>query len=130
MSQNANRFLVLDPLDIVKLQGVCQRFLSIARDDALWRMQCFENSSFLQNLRRRRDFAGDLDRNIRESLQRVRANDGEPHVDTPSRNVVPTSQIEANKLRAKTNEKIRIMANWDPGYESEKVDYYSEYIQR
>jgi hypothetical protein len=32
--------------------------------------------------------------------------------------------------RAKSNEKIRILANWDPSYPGETVDWYSEYIHR
>jgi hypothetical protein len=37
---------------------------------------------------------------------------------------------EARDLKAKSNEKIRIMANWDPSYSNEKVHWYDEYIAR
>lgn len=37
---------------------------------------------------------------------------------------------EARDLKAKSNEKIRIMANWDPSYPDEKVRWYDEYIVR
>jgi hypothetical protein len=30
----------------------------------------------------------------------------------------------------KANERIRILANWDPTYPNEKVDWYSEFIHR
>ena len=37
---------------------------------------------------------------------------------------------EARDLKARSNERIRIMANWDPSYPSEKVQWYDEYIAR
>jgi hypothetical protein len=37
---------------------------------------------------------------------------------------------EARDFKEKSNEKIRIMANWDPSYPSEKVNWYDEYIAR
>lgn len=39
-------------------------------------------------------------------------------------------QAEARHLKACSNERIRILANWDPSYHDEKVDWYSEYIAR
>lgn len=37
---------------------------------------------------------------------------------------------EARDLKARSNEKIRVMANWDPSYPGEKVQWYDEYIAR
>lgn len=39
------------------------------------------------------------------------------------------SPAAALPLRA-SEERIRIMANWDPSYKTEKVDWYTEYIHR
>jgi hypothetical protein len=36
----------------------------------------------------------------------------------------------AQKFKSKSKERIRILANWDPTYLDEKVDWYSEYIHR
>jgi hypothetical protein len=36
----------------------------------------------------------------------------------------------AQNYKSKANERIRILANWDPTYPDEKVDWYSEYIHR
>jgi hypothetical protein len=33
-------------------------------------------------------------------------------------------------IKYKTNERTRILANWDPSYLDEKVDWYSEFIHR
>lgn len=37
---------------------------------------------------------------------------------------------EARDFKARSNENIRILANWDPSYPTEKVDWYSEFIAR
>lgn len=37
---------------------------------------------------------------------------------------------EARDIKARSIERIRILANWDPSYPDEKVDWYSEYIAR
>jgi hypothetical protein len=37
---------------------------------------------------------------------------------------------DAVDVRAKINERTRILANWDPSYPGEKVDWYSEFIHR
>jgi len=37
---------------------------------------------------------------------------------------------EARDLKARSSERIRIMANWDPSYPTEKVNWYDEYIAR
>jgi len=36
----------------------------------------------------------------------------------------------AQNIKTKANERIRILANWDPTYPDEKVDWYSEFIHR
>jgi WD40 repeat protein len=36
----------------------------------------------------------------------------------------------AQDFKAKANERIRILANWDPIFPDEKVDWYSEFIHR
>jgi hypothetical protein len=45
-----------------------------------------------------------------------------------SRNSIPID--DSRDLQARANEKIRIMANWDPSYPGEKVSWYEEYIHR
>lgn len=118
---------VLEPRDIVTLQHVSKRFLELGRDDTLWREQCFNTSSFLTNLRRRQQLI------TSESTQEPRFRDlaralanGNGLGD--SRLIKPRE--EARDLKARFNEKIRIMANWDPSYPEEKVEWYDEYIAR
>lgn len=49
-------------------------------------------------------------------------------LDGQSRN----GEFNANKQgsKAKSNEKVRILANWDPSYPDESVSWYEEYIHR
>ncbi|EKD18416.1 F-box domain-containing protein [Drepanopeziza brunnea f. sp. 'multigermtubi' MB_m1] len=117
----------LDALDIVTLQHVNQRFLSLGRDDALWREQCFNRSYFLTSLRRRRELLTSYEPQelqFRDLALALASGNGLGD----SRLVEP--QGEARDLKARSNERIRILANWDPSYPNEKIDWYSEYIAR
>lgn len=108
----------LEPRETTSLQTTCKDLLAICRDNKLWRARCFEESTFLHNLRRR------------EVLLR-RWNDYQPDAsenDSLTRAVPTSSACELAESR--TNERKRIMANWDPSYEGENVNWYEEYIQR
>jgi hypothetical protein len=118
---------VLEPRDIVTLQHVSKRFLELGRDDTLWREQCFNASSFLSNLRRRQQLI------TSESTQEPRFRDLARAL--ANGNGLGDSRLikareEARDLKARSNEKIRVMANWDPSYPGEKVQWYDEYIAR
>ncbi|RDW87674.1 hypothetical protein BP5796_03368 [Coleophoma crateriformis] len=119
--------LFLCPHDVVNLQLVSKRFLSIGRDDKLWREQCFLNSSFIESLRKRQEVLTSLtsEESTFRDLARALATGngaGTSRLDRP--------RAEARDLKAQANEKIRIMANWDPSYPSETVRWYDEYIAR
>ncbi|KAG0652005.1 hypothetical protein D0Z07_0925 [Hyphodiscus hymeniophilus] len=117
----------LEPLEIVTLQYVSRRFLTLGRDDTLWRERCFTESKFLDSLRRRRELLATepVQEPRFRDLARALAN-GNGLGD--SRLLQPRK--EARDLKEKSNEKIRIMANWDPSYPNEKVQWYDEYIAR
>ncbi|KAH6711523.1 hypothetical protein BKA61DRAFT_92440 [Leptodontidium sp. MPI-SDFR-AT-0119] len=118
---------LLEASDVVTLQHVNRRFLSLGRDDTLWREQCFKNSSFLSNLRRRRELISsddEQDPRFRDLARALATGNGLGD----SRLAQPRE--EARDLKAQSNERIRILANWDPSYPKEKVDWYDEYIAR
>lgn len=119
--------IVLEPLDIARLQHVSKRFLTLGRDEALWREQCFNKSSFTERLRRRQALlAYEPTQEPRfRNLARALAN-GNGHGDP--RLIQPRE--EARDAKEQSNERIRIMANWDPSYPGEKVRWYDEYIAR
>ncbi|KAF3764505.1 hypothetical protein M406DRAFT_340097 [Cryphonectria parasitica EP155] len=104
----------LEPSETTNLQLACKKLLSICRDNTFWRSICFEESTFLQNLRRRQQLLG------HESSFEVINN-------TAAGSTVSHAHNLTN-LRIK--ERKRILANWDPSYEGENVNWYDEYIQR
>ncbi|KAL2063329.1 hypothetical protein VTL71DRAFT_5134 [Oculimacula yallundae] len=118
---------LLEAPDIVTLQHINKRFLTLGRDDSLWREQCFQNSSFLSNLRRRRQLISsdeEQDPRFRDLARALATGNGLGD----SRLAQPRE--EARDLKAQSNERIRILANWDPSYPREKVNWYDEYIAR
>lgn len=119
---------VLEPADIVSLQHVSKKFLALGRDDTLWREKCFTESLFLENLHHRRELIADntdqQDPRYRDLARALAYGNGLGE----SRLAQPRQ--EARDLKAKSNEKIRIMANWDPSYPGEKLNWYDEYIAR
>lgn len=121
--------LVFEPSEITTLQLVCHRFLDIGRDDNLWRNECFENSKFLENLRRRNRTKLIPPAPVGEprfiDLQQALAEDQHGK---PSKKARRSYDRRDAEHRAK--EKMRVMANWDPSYLSEKVDWYAEFIHR
>jgi len=125
-SMRLNKCLVLPPFEIVNLQYVSKKLLQLCRDDALWREESFQASSFLEKIRRRRELITETTEDLRfTDLARALAqNNGQQH----SRLLQP--QEEARNFKAQSNEKIRLRANWDPSFPNEKVNWYDEYIAR
>jgi len=106
---------------------VSRRFLDSARDDTLWREQCFLGSSFLTNLRRRQDIItsqSEQETQFRDLARALAIGNGLGD----SRLAQP--QGEDRDFKARSNERIRILANWDPSYPNEKIHWYDEYIAR
>ncbi|KAA8574964.1 hypothetical protein EYC84_004193 [Monilinia fructicola] len=117
----------LEPADIVKLQFVSKRYLELARDDTLWREQCFTHSSFLDKLRRRQELIStesEDDSGMRDLAIALATNNG------TGDSRLHRARHEARDPKARLNERIRILANWDPSYPTENVKWYDEYIAR
>ncbi|TQS35775.1 hypothetical protein Golomagni_03794 [Golovinomyces magnicellulatus] len=103
----------LDPVDIVALQYVNHYLYILARDNNLWRLQCFAHSNYMTNLERREALQTSLCTS--SSAQHV----SESQDDSKNPHIIRNSQ-----------ERIRLLANWDPSFQSEKVDWYREFIER
>ncbi|QSZ37546.1 hypothetical protein DSL72_008644 [Monilinia vaccinii-corymbosi] len=117
----------LEPSDIVKLQFVSKRCLELGRDDTLWRELCFTHSSFLAKLRRRQEtLSTDTEgaSGMRDLAIALAASNG------TGDSRLHKAHHEARDSKAKSNERIRILANWDPSYPTENVKWYDEYIAR
>lgn len=122
---------VLEPADLASLQLVSRTFRTLARDNSLWRLRCFEDSTFLRILNHRRSLGiepapapnGPVEYNHAVDLTRQRARSAP----SPGRLGTPT---KGGSVAAGDRERARIMANWDPCFPSEPVCWYDEYIQR
>lgn len=148
--------IVLEPLELTTLQLVSRGFYNIARDNSFWRARCLEQSSFLEALARRRQSFGLPFRGPPQPAGPAQTNgaaggsqvtgtgpglgtaqgpassgDGSnrererlPYANTTT----PLSVLSTSETRER--ERVRIMANWDPSFPSERVSWYEEYIQR
>ncbi|KAL8890637.1 MAG: hypothetical protein Q9215_002218 [Flavoplaca cf. flavocitrina] len=116
----------LDAFDIVKLHLVSKSVRKITRDAELWKRLCFEDSNSAAN-RKRRDLQFIAPSMFQEPARvfelqrRARALSGLGS----DRNEESTSSV-----KKKPSERTRAIADWDPSYTTEKVDWYEEYIAR
>ena len=112
---------------MVVLLQVSKRFHIIAHDQKLWKDTCFECSTF-ERLRRERELRSTL-----RSLGAVGV-DGFPSYLSSSRAVDAIqddhSDIHRHYQAALSKDRSRAIANWDPGYPTEVIDYYQEYVHR
>lgn len=151
---------VLEPLEIPPLQLVSRGFHNLARDDGFWRARCLQESSFLENLDRRRRLFGPPNRDTLQAAQvfpirngSVGTNGGAGSTngfggsnaildgrsagdddDDGDEGWAYTNGTLASSVYSaadsRERERVRIMANWDPCFPSERVSWYDEYIQR
>ncbi|KAM0260789.1 hypothetical protein ACHAQJ_002555 [Trichoderma viride] len=125
----------LDPFHITRLQLVSRKLQKLCLDDELWKRRCFEESSWYQRLKSRRrlvspsesedeprdgtallnpEVSGDTNADDKENTN------GEKSSDEPAQ----------RRQRSPRWQELQDMANWDPTFSSERVSWYSEYIQR
>ncbi|KAJ9152136.1 F-box only protein 31-B [Pleurostoma richardsiae] len=116
----------LEPIDITKLQLVSRLFRSIARDDGFWRARCLEESSFLENLNYRRQLLAPVHTIQNETIWQATFSMNGNGVDGGTLGTV----LKTRPADLRERERVRVLANWDPSYSSEKVNWYEEYIQR
>ncbi|KAK0252334.1 hypothetical protein B0A54_14134 [Friedmanniomyces endolithicus] len=117
--------------DIVHLQAVSSRYLALGRDNALWKTECFEDSR-AESLRRRDMLLGMQDARIAELRNAVTALPG------PDLTAWDVSQLRGSSQPRASNDpaaeariqRARALANWEPGYPDERLDYYDEYVHR
>ncbi|KFY13390.1 hypothetical protein V492_03306 [Pseudogymnoascus sp. VKM F-4246] len=122
-------FSFLTPQEIATTQLVSRQFLRIGRDNNLWRDECFEISRFLVNLRRR-----NREKPTAATSTSKPHFEGQPGDATEGqlgdRSVTLVARHDWHSSNQRAAERIRMMANWDPSYQAEKIDWYTEYIHR
>ena len=122
----------LDISSIIHLQSLSTRYLSLARDNSLWKTQCFEHSRS-EALRRRQHLLATQNSQLAEIRNAVTAL---PGADLTAWDVAQLrgspfqSRAAANPNVEARVQRTRALANWEPGYSGETFDYYEEFTQR
>ena len=112
----------LDLLDLVRTQQTSSRLLRLSRDNNVWRTICFTHSR-AENQRRRKELYAAQDAEIVALRHAVNGWSERPEdVEDTARTSQGTEALDSARTRA--------MANWEPAYQWEKLDYYQEYIHR
>lgn len=105
---------------------MCRRFLEIGRDNNLWRNECLE---FAEAIRRIRE--GLPSPTISASEPRFRDRQSASTEDQVGESSVTSEgSHDWRERKHRATERIRVIANWDPSYQAEKVDWYTEFIHR
>ncbi|CZT16184.1 uncharacterized protein RCC_02026 [Ramularia collo-cygni] len=108
-------FNFLDVADIVNIQLVSSRYLALGRDDTVWKEECFSHSR--SEARRRRQHLLEIqDARLAELRFAVTALPG-------------VESMQAARV-TESVQRSRALVNWDPGYPTEKLDFYQEYMSR
>ncbi|CAK3752063.1 hypothetical protein DOTSEDRAFT_70502 [Lecanosticta acicola] len=121
----------LENADIVHLQLVSSRYLALGRDNAVWKTESF-NHSRAEALRRRQNLMSLQDARLAELRNAVTALPGGDLTAWDVSQLVGRPQGRAsNDPAAEARiQRTRALANWEPGYPHERLDYYEEYIHR
>jgi hypothetical protein len=127
----------LEPAELVKLQHVSRQLLNLSRDNNLWKTLCFEHSTAE---RRRRRLAGteephtshadaraDADARLAELIEAANTLSAtfDTSVHDPS---APSADVQVARNREKR--RVALVANWDPSYPGEPINWYADFIQR
>jgi hypothetical protein len=104
---------VLDVADTSRFQLLSTRFLNLGRDFELWKIRCFEDSR-AEAARRRQRLRDVRDSRLDQLVSAISS--------LPSSTIGPGDTNRIHRSRA--------LANWEPGYPGESVNYYEEYIHR
>lgn len=112
----------MDIIDVTHCQLVSSRFLNLARDFELWKTLCFEDSR-AEAARRRQRLRDAQDSHLDELVNAISSLPG----------ISSTSRVSSGTTDSRCTDRVqrnRALANWEPGYPSEDIDYYEEYIHR
>ncbi|EAW06941.1 uncharacterized protein ACLA_086400 [Aspergillus clavatus NRRL 1] len=123
----------LTPLEQVQLQSVSKRFFALTRDNTRWRLHCYEESWAASDAARR---------NQSTTSESLLARSTAPLSSLGQTSLLSLIQPQNAQSNGGTSggqngglgpsfaERARAAAAWDPSYEGEDVDWYSEYIAR
>lgn len=120
--------IVLDVPDIVRFQAISSRYFVLARDNAVWKLVCFQHSRAEAHHRRQRLLDAQDSRlaELRHAVSALSEHRADDRVDSDAART-------ANRMGESEDERRlwhRALTNWEPGYPGERIDYYDEYVQR
>lgn len=117
--------------DIVRLQSASFRYLTLGRDSALWKVECF-NHSRAEALRRRQQMLNVTDARLGELRNAVNALPGGDRWawDMSRGGENGHSRSLSNPAPSAASLRHRAVANWEPSYPNEAMDYYTEFVHR
>ena len=124
-----NILYYLSTPDLIALQSVSHRYLTLARDNALWKVKCFDNSQ-AEALRRRQQLRDTQDSRLAELRNAVTALPSQSEGDTTQLRRSSQPHAASDPTAEARYQRQRALANWDPAYPDEQLDYYEEYIHR
>lgn len=109
----------MDIIDVARCQLISSRFLNLARDFELWKTLCFEDSR-AEAARRRQRLRDAQDSHLNDLVNAISSLTGATGESSSTVDPRDSDRIQRN----------RALANWEPGYPGEDIDYYEEYIHR
>ncbi|KAJ4990988.1 F-box domain-containing protein [Stagonosporopsis vannaccii] len=121
----------LEPPELVNLQHVSRRFLSLSRDNKLWKQLCFAHS-YTERRRRRLEITfpappATADPRLAELIEAA-SNLADSFDITVHNPRAPGAEAQVNRNREKR--RAALLANWDPSAVGEEVNWYQEFVQR
>lgn len=112
------------------LQLVSKQFLAIARANTLWRLHCYEESwANIEASRSAGTAPASLVGNATTSLSSLGQTSLRSLIQPQSANEAEADGRNGPRISSLV-ERSRAATAWDPSYEKEEVDWYSEYIAR
>lgn len=117
----------LQPAELVNLQYVSRHFLHLSRDNNLWKELCFEHSVTERRRRRQEIITVELDPRLAELVRAADSIAGS-FLTGVYDSQAPSAEIQAHRNAHK--KKAALLANWDPTYPGEKINFYRDFIQR
>ncbi|KAI7367398.1 hypothetical protein KC354_g3467 [Hortaea werneckii] len=113
------------------LQAVSSRFLTLARDDTIWKQEAFTHSR-AEALRRRQQLLDAQDARLAELRNAVTALPGSDLTawDVSQLRGSPQPRAASDPHAEAKAQRQRAFANWEPAFPDERLDYYDEFIRR
>ena len=113
-------FSYLDLPSLIHVQRASRRFLHLGRDANIWKQLCFADSRAEAQRKRQLLFPTSTVTELNALRHTINSLSGGTNDNATS----------TDAARISKDARIRALANWDPTYANERIDFYQEYIHR